>query len=750
MSSGFIKFNSVKKSVYRSTDIKELNNLMRKCENFNQDWLFAAESLGLDVPDRAFKAVTLPHTNKVFPHHNFDNQDYQFISTYRKRFYYSGNNDESLIFLDFEGVMLACTVYLNGSLIGEHRGGYDTFSFNITSDLIDGENILTVYVDSREREDIPPYGNLVDYLTFGGIYRDVHLRTVHPIHIENLFVKPQNVLGKPELKCAVSLSRDDPDLLIQADLQDPTGKLIATAKTHNENNPTKLTFESLPEIHLWSLDDPTLYTLQVSLIKEGKVIDQDKVRFGFRSCEFRQDGGFYLNGERVDLIGLNRHQTYPYIGAAAPKRLQRKDADILKYDLACNVVRTSHYPQSPHFLDRCDEIGLLVFEEITGWQHIGDEDWQQISLNELEAVIKRDRNHPSIILWGVRINESPDDDAFYAKTNALAHELDPTRQTGGVRCFLGSSFLEDVYTYNDFSNTVIDPPETPYLITEYAGHMFPTKAWDNEDRLIDHALLHARITNGQLANKNIAGAIGWCAFDYNTHIEFGSGDRVCYHGVMDIFRLPKWAAYFYQSQQPPSKNIVLKAATHWTMGDRSGGGNDPLTVFSNCEEIEVIIGNDVVGRFKPDRETYPDLPHPPFTIPILEKFTAWGQAGHADLHLIGYLQGKPVADQWIASDQLPAKLELTTDTDQLFADGIDMTRLVFRITDAYGNPLPYATKVVHFELDGPAELVGENPFPLVGGQSALFVKARHETGTVTIRAKTSGLHEASVQLTITE
>ena len=251
------------------------------------------------------------------------------------------------------------------------------------------------------------------------------------------------------------------------------------------------------------------------------------------------------------MIGLDRHQTYPYIGAAAPARLQRQDADILRFELACNIVRTSHYPQSPHFLERCDEIGLLVFEEITGWQHVGDQNWQDLCLAELKTMLERDRNHPSIILWGVRVNESADNDPFYIRTNALAHATDPTRQTGGVRCFRDSSFLEDVFTYNDFSNDVLEPNKLPYLITEFAGHMFPAKTWDHEERLIQHAQLHASIQNKQLGNDKIAGAIGWCAFDYATHIEFGSGDRVCYHGVMDIFRLPKWAAYLYKSQQLP-------------------------------------------------------------------------------------------------------------------------------------------------------------------------------------------------------
>ena len=172
-------------------------------------------------------------------------------------------------------------------------------------------------------------------------------------------------------------------------------------------------------------------------------------RFGFRLAEFTKDG-FFLNGNPLKIRGLNRHQSFPYIGYALGQSAQYKDAEILKYDLRINLVRTSHYPQSKHFLNRCDEIGLLVFEEIAGWQHIGDKEWQNKSIENVQNMIERDWNHPSIILWGVRINESPDNHDFYLKTNQVAHQLDSTRQTGGVRKFVEGEFLEDVYTMNDF------------------------------------------------------------------------------------------------------------------------------------------------------------------------------------------------------------------------------------------------------------------------------------------------------------
>ena len=722
---------------------------MRKLLPFNNDWFFAPQKLDLDTPDHEFEPINLPHTNKIFPHHNFDNLEYQFVSTYRKRFNFPPD-DETLVFLDFDGIMLACTVYLNEQLIGEHSGGFISFSMEITTALQAGENLLTVYVDSRERKDIPPYGHLVDYLTFGGIYRCVTLRTVAHHHIENVFVSTPIVLEDVQLVCDVCLNDFRQGLALKAALLDQHGAEIANTQVISVGNNAQIKFDSLSNIDLWSIDSPTLYTLRITLTLNGLTLDKLDTRFGFRTVEFRLDGGFYLNGERIQLMGLNRHQTYPYIGAAAPARLQRQDADIIKYELSCNVVRTSHYPQSPYFLDRCDEIGLLVFEEITGWQHIGDENWQQTSIAELKAMLERDRNHPSIILWGVRINESGDHDQFYSRTNALAHQLDHTRQTGGVRCFLGSSFLEDVYTYNDFSNTVIEPTEIPYLVTEFAGHMFPTKTWDHEERLIDHALLHARIQNRQQGIPKIAGAIGWCAFDYATHIEFGSGDRICYHGVMDIFRLPKWAAYFYKSQQNPGKQVVLKAATHWTMGDRSGGGNNPLTVFTNCDEVEVHIGPINVGKFSPDRENYPNIAHPPVVIRGLDKYSAWGQREFHDLHLVGYLDGTSVIEQWISSSRLPKNLELSTDTNRLYADGADMTRLIFRITDAFGNVLPYAIKVIRFEIEGDADLIGENPFPLVGGQAALYIKSRHQAGKITVRAQADGLPSASVSVELIE
>ena len=405
----------------------------RRVFPLNHDWLYSdrvlpnAASLTLD--DSRFQRVTIPHTNKVLPWHSFDDKDYQFISLYRRHFKLPSAMRGKRVFVDFGGVMTAATVSLNGKPLGDYRGGYTPFTFELTADLNwRGDNVLAVEVDSTERADIPPFGGQIDYLTFGGIYRDVQLRVVSETFIENVFAKPVNVLTNERgVDVRIFLNNQDSSspLKVTVELRDGTrviatksDELPAIAAPHYD-----LRLSKLSSVELWDLDHPKLYEVQVKLHSEATLIDQYETRIGFREARFTEDG-FYLNGRHVKLRGLNRHQTFPYVGQAMPARVQRRDALILKQELKCNVVRTSHYPQSPHFLDACDDIGLLVFEEIPGWQHIGDQQWKELSVGYVEAMIKRDWNHPAVILWGVRVNESPDDHDFYTRTNQLAHALD--------------------------------------------------------------------------------------------------------------------------------------------------------------------------------------------------------------------------------------------------------------------------------------------------------------------------------------
>jgi len=730
----------------------EANSSGRVVLPLNRNWRYSPHTTpAARVPefdDSSFEQIVVPHTNLRVPWHSFDEKSYEFVSIYRRRFRLPAGTRGRRVFVDFEGVMTASTVWLNGVQLGEYKGGFTPFSFELTPHVdFDRENVLAVEVDSSERPDIPPFGYEVDYLTFGGIYREVSLRIVSPTYIENIFASPKEVLSNNpsvDVRCFLTHSADlmSQPFSLEVSLQDGE-RLIAKqtqtvemAKEQSESHLVRL--EKLGTIELWNLHTPKLYTVNVRLLRGGTVLDSDSRRIGFREAQFTPQG-FSLNGSVIKLRGLDRHQTFPWVGQAMPARVQRRDAFILRKNLHCNIVRTSHYPQSRHFLDACDEIGLLVLEEIPGWQHIGDVPWQDISVDNVGRMIRRDWNHPSIVLWGVRINESRDNHDFYTRTNAMAHQLDPSRQTGGIRYFQESEFLEDVFTMNDFGWPLKAPNHPRYLNTEFVGHTYPTKTIDNIERLREHTVRHARVHDQLASNPQYAGGIGWCAFDYNTHANFGSGDRICYHGVTDIFREPKPAAGFYRSQCDPDEEIVLVPAFHWARGDESIGFTNAL-VSSNCDHLKFYVADKLVAEADPDRRQFPHLKYAPFTADLGNLIDPWG-----DLRIEGYIAGKQVISRSFSGKGLDQKFALLPDDTSLIADGADTTRVVLRVTDEFDAIRPFASDPIRFELSGPAQLIGDNPFALVGGAGAIWIRATEKPGKVRLTAHHPNLGSQSVE-----
>ncbi len=762
----------------------------------NRNWRFhpakIEEAVSPIFDDSHFAQVVVPHTNVELPWHNFDDREYEFVSTYRRRFHLPAEASGKRVFVDFEGAMTATTVWLNGVRLGEYKGGFTPFSFELTEHLrADAENVLVLYVDSTERNDIPPFGYEIDYMTFGGLYREVALRIVPRVFLDNIFAEPKKVLSaNPALDVHCFLTGDfaavgalsletelrDGDRVIAkatrmldrktakgAGAGDPNasldpgtdGVIYATTETSSDPACFTVSFDKLGGIELWGLDQPHLYTVQVRLVESGRTLDEDTRRIGFREAVFT-DHGFSLNGKIVKLRGLDRHQTFPFAGQAMPARPQRKDAEILRRDLHCNIVRTSHYPQSRHFLDRCDEIGLLVLEEIPGWQHIGDEAWKKIAVDNVGRMIRRDWNHASIILWGVRINESPDDHDFYSSTSKLARALDSSRQIGGIRTFQESEFLEDVFTLNDFGFPLKAPCHPRYLNTEFVGHTFPTKTTDDDERQREHTLRHARIHNQLASDPRFAGGIGWCAFDYNTHANFGAGDRICYHGVTDIFREPKPAAFFYKSQCDPSEEIVLEPAFHWARSDESVGFTKAV-FLSNCEHIKLLARQTgietapwfPIAELDPDRTEFDHLKYPPFVVEFNKLDLRKLQPEWGDLRIEGYIGGKLVATKILSGSGADRQFHLIADDHALVADGADSTRVVLRVTDEFGAVRTYANDPIVFTLEGPARLVGDNPFALIGGTGAVWIRAGLEPGTVRLTAKHPRLGAKTVELTLT-
>ena len=794
----------------------------RKVWPLNFDWRFRAEDdsdfAQPSYDDTHWEQVDIPHANRMLPLHYFDDNACCFVSWYRKSLSLPADTTGRRFFIRFEGISTTATVYANGIELATHRGGYTPFEVELTAFAATAGTVqLAVRVDSTEDSDTPPFGGVIDYLTYGGIYRGVSLRSVSSSHIVDVFARtPDPLAASKRIEATVKLeATDSKPRMVRAEVLDSLHAVLATIGPI----PAAPILELRGEVgtaRLWDIDDPALYTLRVVLVEDGKELDALSVRFGFRLASFTPEG-FFLNGRGIKLRGLNRHQSYPYVGYAMPDSQQREDALLLKRKLGIQIVRTSHYPQAPAFLDCCDEIGLLVFTEIPGWQHIGGgEPWREATLQHVREMVLRDRNHPSIVLWRVRINESPDDDALYTATNALARELDPTRQTGGVRNFKGSHLLEDVYTYNDFvhhgdNHALDDPdevcknPKAPYLVTEHNGHMFPTKRFDSEETRLEHALRHARVLDAMYAKERFSGAIGWCMSDYNTHREFGSGDQVCYHGVTDMFRIPKLAAAVYASQQQDYP--YMEVSTQMAIGEHPAHDIGDVYVFTNCECVELRYNGAPVGTFLPDRRHFAHLPHPPVVVDdfIGERLNAEAGFSARDRKLLkqvllsasrhgmdlplrdklamGYLlfkhhlslaDGVRLYERYVGSwdgkgrvwsfhgyrggvivcsatftsaDKPSLKLEcerpVLTETDTY-----DVTRLVVSARDEHDQLLQFSHTPIAIKVEGPIRLVGPALVSLSGGAVGIYVRSFGRKGKAKVIVESPELGTQSIGLRV--
>ena len=797
---------------------------MRKQFPLNFDWkyspTFSPTYLESGHTFNDFENIMIPHTNKLLPYNHFSEEDYQFVSTYYKTFETPDMEPNSRLFIQFFGVSVKAEVYCNGSLLGQHEGSYTPFEFELTKHVYnDRTNELIVIVDSREIPNVPPFGNVVDYLVYGGIYREVTLEIRPSIYVKDFLLKTFDggVVSASSMILDTTLLLSEPitptNVVLELFYQ---GERIQTHTFIPESGEELHNASLIEDIKRWSIDEPTLYELTATIFIENEVVDQVHSRLGFRSMAFREEG-FVLNNQLLKLIGLNRHQSYPYIGYAAPARLQRKDADFLKYDLGCNIVRCSHYMQSDHFINRCDEIGLLVFEEVPGWQYIGDDSFKQHTYQNLRDMILHHYNHPSIVIWGVRINESPDDHDFYTETNRIAHILDDSRPTGGVRNFPGSELLENVYTYNDFSHTgdnigltkplKITKKLVPYLVTEYNGHMFPTKKFDTEHRRFEHAHRHLAVQDASFSNENISGAIGWCMSDYNTHIQFGSGDRICYHGVSDMFRIPKYAAAVYASQQ--SKKPVMVVSSNLVMGEYPATAIPSTYIFTNCDYVKVYKNDEYIDTFYSAWENYPHIPNAPIVIDdyianqihthesyspkvadklkaVLSSFVQngmkldkkskfnlfqlmafhkitikelmrlygeyvgdWGKEG-GKYRFEGYINDQCVLVSNKGSSKEMHVVVQPDDTVLQHKNTYDATRIVVKMVDEHMNDLPYAFNSFTVQTTEHLEVIGPKQQALIGGSIGVYVKTTGIIGLGEVVLQIDHFGEFLVKIEVTE
>ena len=759
--------------------------------DLSRDWQFARSDQVIDSAagatvfrDASWDTVTLPHTPRLesaavqFP--------FQGICWYRKSLRAQPAWVGKRVMLEFGAGMQIADVWVEGEHRLRHLGGYLPFSVDLSDTLGCGLDAqVAVRLDNRDTDLCPPGKPLaeLDFSYFGGLYREAQLHVTGEIHISDplranqpagggIFVRCDNAsAGSATVQIRTHALNESATparrCKVVSEIYSPGGELLRRA----ESAPLMIAageghhFEqavSLTDPCLWHPDHPGLHTLVSRLYADERQTDELRTRFGVRHIGMGQR--FFLNGEPCPIIGTNRHQEHPYVGNAVPANAHRRDARRIK-DAGFNFVRLSHYPQDPAFLDACDELGLLVQAAVPGWQQFWmNRSFVSRSFQDIRDLVRRDRNHPCIVFWEPNLNETGvgEDGEGHSDWCRAAHEITHQEYPGSQCLTFGDDYPGkpgwdwDVRglcrEYGDFG---FGGNESTSRHTRGEGEAaMLQQAW-NYLWTFNH--LSAQLSD---PHRVYCGCATWVMFDYNR----GYSHKPCTCGMMDMFRLPKYVYYFYQSQRDPrgvrddvESGPLVFIASDWT----KRAGLTKVIVFSNCDEVELLLNGRVLGRKPPDSgpdTEYSDaaarrlatvgndydrsggrpfdggnarhIPHPPttfFDIPYAEgKLTA-----------VGYLEGRPVACAEVSAPGKPDRLQVSVDLAgvPLAPEGNDLVFVHARLVDPDRTLVPDVPLDILFAVDGAAELIGSNPVRTEGGIASILVKTGTAAGTARVIAR---------------
>ncbi len=579
----------------------------------NDGWLYR-KGFTQDCLEREFDwsdsfIVQIPHNIECESRDYFDERNMRALSTYSRVLTVPESYNGKRLLLSLEGVLSYVEVYVNGIFVTSHKGE-SPFVADITAPVkYEYENRIVLKVDSNLRAEVPCCGTRGPLALFGGICRDVVFMICDGRDIRDVCVRTYGAGNSRTVTADVEMFDYYPDTELDGEIFDSDGNSVGSLAARSvQGNSVRLKGECA-QIQCWSPDSPALYTASVRLKSGKKILDCKSVAFGFVSAEFKRDG-FYLNGKPTKLIGLLRADCYPSIGRSATGETERRDARIIKA-AGCNAVRTMGQA-GRDFIDECNRIGLMVIEDVYGDGYVGGAEWKDAFLTNVTDMVTRDRNNPSVIAWGVRVNNSGDSDELYFKAHKTAKEADPTRATLGARNFLASRPIEDVFAFNETYRPSRKKRKTgklfvPFLLGEHCGKNRPARTYDAESVRLEQALRHIEAINDTLGGSAL-GAFGMSFCDFATGRGRGNGDSVNNYGVFDQNRNPKLAAYAYISQTDTEP--VLELSSNLSADDYTG----KLYVFTNADKI-VMYRNDVkVGEYFPDRKRWQHLKHPPVVI----------------------------------------------------------------------------------------------------------------------------------------
>jgi beta-galactosidase len=773
-----------------------------------------------DYDDSKWSEVFVPHTWDKSAHSPFVAVNHwRGIGWYRKRFDIPASAAGHKIFLEFEGAFQVSTVWVNGSKVAQHTGGYTGFFVDITKIARVGHsNLVAVSVDSTNSPDIPP-GNESNVAAYGGIYRDVWLHILNPIYIPDGGVStttPEVAEAQSRVQALTEVTNttgSESSVRLVTSVLSRDGKVVAQGDALQRILPGETVEFRQPDLvvrnaRLWSPSHPELYILRSRVYQDRNIVDELRTRFGIRVMGYVSGKGYTINGKFINIHGVDRRQDYGYLGDAVPDPISRHDMEIIK-GLGANFVRTAHYIQDKSVIEAADELGILIWEEIPNIKIYDysptaalNEDSRYTRryidncLSAIAEMIKRDKNHPSVIMWGIG-----DDLTGYpyiedlAEMNSKVHELDPTRWTAG-RVF---PFLTDVHDptntrYFNFYKLAQQHPDWKWLWNEWGAYVNergveiePSKGaaermdTGNVDAYLKTAI-PSEITAAifQEASWIKFEAMPWMAsakwvmFDpgspatnrtkgifsfYGPPAERPWGTRFTgddYRGLSDMWRIRKASYWFMKAEWSEDPFVYIVGS--WRPPDWSPKMRD-IRVYSTCDEVELFLNGRSLGKRKPatTAELIPEWKSyglwdqwfdlPPETqlrhAPFIWKNVAY-QPG--ELKAVGTREGREYTDvRRTAGD--PYRIVLKPDRERMDASGRDAVRVVATITDKAGVMVSTANSWFKFQLDGPGDLLGTPVFDAVWGMGASNVQSRAQPGHLTLTVSSPGLVDGKCTIT---
>lgn len=759
----------------------------RNVYNFNPGWRFhkgdvaGAEALNFD--DSAWQVVSTPHTVELEPAEASGGRNYQGIAWYRKHFVVPAAMQGQLVTVYFEAIMGKQEVFLNGKLVRKHAGGYLPFSVNLTDYGIKAGDkcVLAVMTDNSNDKNYPPGKPqyTLDFAYHGGIYRDVWLIGKSDVsitdaleankvagggvfvHFDQISEKKAQVFVDTEVKNSGTARRV---VTVETTLTDASGKKVKqTSSRVMLNAGESVTVKQKMQVsnpHLWSPDSPYLYRVE-SRVAEGKLaLDGGVTRVGIRKAEFKDKDGFWLNGKPFgQLVGANRHQDFAYVGNALPNSQQWRDAKRLR-DAGCRIVRVAHYPQDPSFMDACDELGIFVIVATPGWQYWNkDPEFARLVHENTRMMIRRDRNHASVLMWEPILNETryPLDFALEALQITKDEYPYPGRPVAAadVHSEGVKEHYDVVYGWpgddvKGVARQCIFTREFGENVDDWYAHNNNNRAsrsWGERPMLVQALSLARSYDEMYQTNGQFIGGAQWHPFDHQR----GYHPDPYWGGIFDAFRQPKYAYYMFRSQTAADLNHPLAESGPmvYIAHEMSQFSDKDVVVFSNCDSVRLSIYDGTRSWTKPVVHAKGHMPNAPVVFENVWDF--WEARGYSyvqknwkkvNLVAEGIRNGEVVCTTKKMPSRRSTKLQLRVDyqNSPLVADGSDFIVVVAEVTDDSGNVRRLAKENVVFTVEGEGEIIGDatigaNPRAVEFGSAPVLIRSTRKAGKIKVKAR---------------